>query len=87
MGYDILFRGGYAQMLESEIKDILLKKNEEFKKAFRQHKGYEKKLESLKKKGYLSEEEKLEVRELKKKKLALKDKMYYLITEYRKSIR
>lgn len=72
-------------MREEKIKDALLKKNEEFKKAFRQHQGYEKKLETLKKKGFLSEEEKLKVRELKKKKLALKDKMYFLMTEYRKS--
>ena len=36
--------------------------------------------------GFLSEEEKLKVRELKKKKLSLKDKMYFLMTEYRKSL-
>ena len=73
-------------MRENEIKDILLKKNDEFKKAFRQHQRYEKKLDVLKKKGFLSEEEKLKVKELKKKKLALKDKMYFLMTEYRKSL-
>ncbi len=73
-------------MRENEIKDVLLKQNEEFRKAFRQHQGYEKKLDTFKKKGFLTEEEKLKVRELKKKKLALKDKMYFLMTEYRKSL-
>jgi uncharacterized protein YdcH (DUF465 family) len=73
-------------MRENEIKDVLLKKNDEFKKAFRQHQRYEKKLDTLRKKGFLSEEEKLKMRELKKKKLALKDKMYFLMTEYRKSL-
>jgi len=73
-------------MLEHEIRALLLKENEEFKKAFREHQRYEKKLESFKGKGFLSEEEKLRIRELKKKKLVLKDKMYYLIAKYRKSI-
>ena len=74
-------------MQENEIKEVLLKENKEFKKAFQQHQGHEKKIEAFKKKGFLSEEEKLKVKELKKKKLALKDKMYYLMTEYRKSHR
>ncbi|MFQ6109465.1 MAG: hypothetical protein ACE5L7_07930 [Candidatus Aminicenantales bacterium] len=73
-------------MEEEEIKEILLKENEEFRKAYRMHQQYEKKLEEFKKKGFLSEEEKLQEKELKKKKLALKDKMYYLMIEYRKSL-
>ena len=40
----------------------------------------------LREKSFLTEEEKQEVIELKKKKLALKDKMYYLMTEYKKSL-
>ena len=74
-------------MRENEIKDVLLKQSEEFKKAFQQHQRLEKKLDTLKKKGFLSDEEKLKVREFKKKKLALKDKMYFLMTEYRKSLK
>ena len=74
-------------MQENEIKEVLLNENEEFKKAFQRHQGYEKKIEVFKKKGFLSDEEKLKLKELKKKKLALKDKMYYLMTEYRKSHR
>lgn len=73
-------------MDEKELKEILLKENEEFRKAYQEHQCYEKKLEDFKKKGFLSEEEKLKEKELKKKKLALKDKMYYLMTEYRKSL-
>ena len=73
-------------MEEKELKEIMLKDNEEFRKAYKKHQMYEKRLEQLKKKAFLSEEEKLEEKELKKKKLALKDKMYYLMTEYRKSL-
>lgn len=73
-------------MEERELKEILLKESKEFKKAYQRHQQYEKKLEEFKKKGFLSDKEKLEEKELKKKKLALKDKMYYLMTEYRKSL-
>lgn len=72
-------------MEEKKLRELLLKKNEEFKKAFQEHQRYEKRLEKLKEKKVLTEEEKLEEKELKKKKLALKDKMYYLMIEYRKS--
>lgn len=74
-------------MREKELKELLLKENEEFRKASRQHQKYDKKLEMLKAKSFLNESEKQEVLELKKKKLALKDKMYYMMTEYKKSHR
>ena len=73
-------------MEEKELKELLLKENEEFKKAYNKHQQHERKLEKFKKKSFLTEEEKLEEKELKKKKLALKDRMYYLMTEYRKSL-
>lgn len=72
-------------MREKELKELLLKENEEFRKASKQHQKYDKKLENLKSKSFLTESEKQEILELKKKKLALKDKMYYLMTEYKKS--
>lgn len=74
-------------MEEKALKELLLKESEEFSKANRLHQQYEKKLEKFKAKSYLTEEEKLEEKELKKKKLALKDKMYYLMTKYRKSLK
>ncbi|NIM57540.1 MAG: DUF465 domain-containing protein [Candidatus Aminicenantes bacterium] len=72
-------------MKENELKELLLKKDEAFRKAYKQHKQLEKKLEKLKQKNFLTEIEKMEEREFKKKKLFLKDKMYYLMTEYRKT--
>jgi uncharacterized protein YdcH (DUF465 family) len=73
-------------MREKELKERLLKENEEFRKANRMHQQYEKKLDKLKAKSFLTEAEKQQEKEMKKKKLALKDKMYYLMTEYKKSL-
>ena len=72
-------------MNEKELKELLLKKDEVFKGTYKQHKQLEKRLEKLKQKDFLTEVENMEVKELKKKKLFLKDKMYYLMTEYRKA--
>lgn len=73
-------------MREEELKKLLLKENEEFRKASKLHQQYEKKLEKLKAKSFLTEAEKQEEKELKKKKLILKDKMYFLMSEYKKSL-
>lgn len=73
-------------MEENELKEVMIKENEEFRKAYQKHQQCEKRLEEFKKKGFLTEEDKLKEKELKKKKLALKDKMYYLMTEYRRSL-
>ena len=72
-------------MKESEIKERLLKENQEFRKAFDRHQKLERKLLKFQEKTYLTEAEKLEEKQLKKNKLLLKDKMYYMMTEFRKS--
>lgn len=74
-------------MEEKEIKELLLRDNDDFRNAFELHQKHEKKLEKLNAKNFLTEEEKLEEKELKKKKLALKDRMYFIMTEYKKSLR
>ncbi|MBM3285618.1 MAG: DUF465 domain-containing protein [Candidatus Aminicenantes bacterium] len=72
-------------MDEKELKERMLRENEEFRNLFKQHQSFEKKLELLKSKSILTEEEKLEEKELKKRKLALKDRMYWMMAEFRKS--
>lgn len=72
-------------MEEKELKKIMLKQSQEFRKAYQEHQKYEKALIELTKKNFLSDEDKLKEKELKKKKLALKDKMYFMMIEYRKS--
>jgi hypothetical protein len=73
-------------MGEKELKKDLMQKNLEFREVVELHQKYDTELEKLKSKNYPSENEKLKIRELKKKKLALKDKMYVMMTDYRKSL-
>jgi len=73
-------------MEEKEIKEILMKRNKDFRKAAEIHSDCEKKLNELKKKHYLSNEDQIKEKELKKKKLSLKDRMYKMISEYKKSV-
>ncbi len=72
-------------MGEKELKKTLMQENQEFKAVVELHQKYDDELEKLESITYLSESEKLKIRELKKKKLALKDKMYVMMTEFRKS--
>lgn len=73
-------------MDEKALKERLLRESEEFRRLVEKHRRCEERLEVLKAKGHLSEEEQLEERQLKKKKLALKDKMYILMQERQKSL-
>jgi hypothetical protein len=72
-------------MDERELKEQMLRESPEFKRLFQEHQSYEKKLDDLTKKSFLSEDERIEERELKKRKLALKDRMYLLMSEFRKA--
>jgi uncharacterized protein YdcH (DUF465 family) len=80
----ISLTGGGVCMDEHALKELLLSENEDFRKLHEQHQDCEKRLEILQIKSFLSEQEKLEERELKKQKLALKDKMYLMMVEFRK---
>jgi uncharacterized protein YdcH (DUF465 family) len=72
-------------MDEKELKELLIRENPEFRKLHKQHQLLEKKLVKYGKKSFLTDREKVEEKELKKQKLALKDKMYLMMEELRKS--
>lgn len=72
-------------MGERELKEALIRKNKDFREVVERHQKYDAQLEKLESKRYLSDDEKLRIRDLKKKKLALKDRMYAMMTEYKKS--
>jgi uncharacterized protein YdcH (DUF465 family) len=72
-------------MDESLLKERLLKENPAFRKLCEEHRQREIDLAALKEKPFLSDEERLEEKELKKKKLALKDQMYRIMKDYQKS--
>ena len=73
-------------MDEKELKEMMINRSEEFKKLHEEHKKQEEKLKRLESRASLSEAEKLEEKEIKKRKLALKDRMYRMMAEYRKSL-
>ena len=64
------------------VKEYLLKENEEFKRLARKHRELDDRITVLSGRFLLSEQEKFEEATLKKKKLALKDKMADFIRRY-----
>lgn len=72
-------------MKEMEIVERLLEGDEEFKRLYFEHRKLDDTVKEIEKKGTLSIDEELEVKRLKKMKLALKDKMEEKIRRIRKS--
>jgi hypothetical protein len=69
-------------MDEQAIKELLLRENAEFRRAHEDHQACDKALDAIRGKAHLSPADFDEERELKKKKLVLKDRMYRLIAEH-----
>jgi uncharacterized protein YdcH (DUF465 family) len=67
------------------LKEELMSRDPEFRELAREHTRYEERLSELTALAYPSDEEQLEEVTLKKKKLALKDQMYALITQHQKN--
>jgi uncharacterized protein len=68
-------------MDEIRLKERLVRENAEFRRMHEEHQDYERRLADLTGKAFLSDSERLEERELKKKKLVLKDGMYRIMRE------
>ena len=68
-------------MDETRLKDRLVRENAEFRKLHEEHQRHERRLTDLKAKAFPTEAEQIEERELKKKKLVLKDEMYRIMRE------
>lgn len=71
-------------MNEQELKAILARENGEFRTILDEHRTCEQELEKLRAKTPFGEADALAERELKKRKLALKDRMYQIMAEYGK---
>ncbi|MBC8029355.1 MAG: DUF465 domain-containing protein [Pyrinomonadaceae bacterium] len=67
------------------LKEELMNRDPEFRELAREHTRYEQRLSELSALAYPSDEEQLEEITLKKKKLALKDQMYSIMTQHQKS--
>ena len=64
---------------ETELREQLLKENAEYKKLAAEHQSYDDQLEDLSNKHFLSDEEQIQEKLLKKKKLMLKDQMFSMV--------
>jgi uncharacterized protein len=69
--------------LIEEIKHELSTNHEEYKTLLQEHHDHERRLAELASKSYLSTEEDLEEKRLKKEKLHLKDRMEQIVREHR----
>ena len=70
--------------MATQVRDVLLSQNDEFRKLVTEHSQYSQRLDSLTQKRFLSEDEKIEEVRLKKLKLRLKDQMERLEQEFRR---
>ncbi len=68
---------------EDALVDRLLRENEEFSKAKQAHAELAKQLDELEKKPYLTPQDEMEIKILKKKKLAWKDQMEKILMQNR----
>jgi uncharacterized protein YdcH (DUF465 family) len=73
------------RMNEQELKEILIRENGEFRKALEDHRTCEIELDQMRLKTHVTEADALLERDLKKRKLALKDRMYQIMLEREKT--
>ena len=75
-----------VRIREEELRKRLLKDNEEYRRLATEHQDYADKLEDLTNKHFLSDQEQVQEKLLKKKKLILKDQMYSMVQKARKQM-
>ena len=68
---------------EEELIERLTRENEEFKNAKQVHTELARQLDELEKKSFLTPQDELDIKILKKKKLAYKDQMEKILVQYR----
>ena len=73
-------------MEDQRIREILIEKDGRFRELFIEHQEFEQRLDTMCEKGLNTPEELIVERELKKRKLQVKDAMQHLINAYRTRI-
>jgi len=68
---------------EEVLIERLMRENEEFLKVKQSHSQLAKQLDELEKKPFLTPQDEIEIKIIKKKKLALKDQMEKILVQYR----
>jgi len=83
-GNDFYFQWGIVMTTkEEELIERLMKENEDFLKAKQAHAELARQLDELEKKPFLTPQDEMEIKVLKKKKLAWKDQMEKILMQYR----
>lgn len=75
--------GGEMATREEALIERLMRENEEFIRFKRAHSELSAKLEELEKKPFLTPQDEMEIKIIKKKKLACKDEMEKILRKYR----
>ena len=68
---------------EEELIERLVRENEDFLKAKQAHGQFARELEELENKSFITPQDEVEIKILKKKKLAFKDQMERILVQYR----
>jgi len=68
---------------EEELIEKLVRENEEFSKIKQAHNQLGKQLDEFEKRPFLTPQDEMEIKIIKKKKLALKDQMEKILMQYR----
>jgi uncharacterized protein YdcH (DUF465 family) len=79
----LYLRGIRMTTKEGELIERLMRENEEFLKAKQAHSQLANQLEELEKKPFLTPQDEMEIKIIKKKKLAFKDQMEKILMQYR----
>jgi uncharacterized protein YdcH (DUF465 family) len=85
---DMLFCAREVKRMDEQgLKELLIRENADFRQVHEEHRVCEAALAALRGKAALTPAEELEEKELKKRKLALKSRMYVLMEEVRRARR
>jgi hypothetical protein len=69
-------------MSHEELREELLASDDEYRRLYREHQDYERRLEDLQQNSLLSQEHEIEEKRIKLHKLALKDRMEQLARQH-----
>ena len=69
--------------IDDGLKQELLETDDEFRRLFEEHQNYERRLDEIHQKSFLSPEDEHEAKQIKLHKLSLKDKMEHILRSHR----
>ena len=71
--------------INDPLKDELIQTDDEFRRLYEEHQEYERRLSTINQKTLLSQDDEVEEKKIKLHKLALKDRMEYILRAHRET--